>query len=190
MGSFEATIVLPDLKKSPLKLSSVLLSSQRIAAPSRSASNPLVRGDLEYLPNLSHVVRQDQHLYLLYEVYSPATAVATDGSAKEKKITAADKPIRVLTSMELLQGSAKVFETPMVVATTRNAAERDAVTFEFDLPLDGLKTGLYTGQVNVIDDAAGSFSFPRFALLVKAAKPPAITTPAPVASENKSGGKP
>jgi VWFA-related protein len=185
MGSFEATIVLPDLKKSPLKLSSVLLSSQRVTAPSKSANNPLVRGDMEYLPNLSHVVRQDQHLYLLYEVYSPATAVAATDASKEKKLPAADKPIRVLTSMELLQGSAKVFETPLVVAKVRNAAERDAVTFEFDLPLDGLKPGLYTGQVNVIDDAAGSFSFPRFALLVKAAKTAAIPAPIPAAAGSK-----
>jgi hypothetical protein len=33
-----------------------------------------------------------------------------------------------------------------------------------------LKPGFYTCQVNVIDDAAGSFLFPRLALLIRAEK--------------------
>ena len=44
---------------------------------------------------------------------------------------------------------------------------RDAVAIELDVPLSGLKPGQYVGQLNVIDDAAGSFAFPRFAVLVK-----------------------
>jgi hypothetical protein len=35
--------------------------------------------------------------------------------------------------------------------------------FELDVPLSGLKPGQYVCQLNVIDDAAGSFAFPRFA---------------------------
>ncbi len=73
MGSFEADITLPDMKKQPLKMSSIVLSSLR--QPSKKAS-PLVRGGEEYVPNISHVFRQDQHLYLLYEVYGPARAKA------------------------------------------------------------------------------------------------------------------
>ena len=34
--------------------------------------NPLVRDGVEWIPNVPHVFRQDQHLYFLYEVYDPA----------------------------------------------------------------------------------------------------------------------
>ena len=44
---------------------------------------------------------------------------------------------------------------------------RDAVAIELDVPLSGLKPGSYICQLNVIDDAGGSFAFPRFAVLVR-----------------------
>ena len=69
MGSFEADIVLPEMKKMPLKMSSIVLASQRRTSKKDS---PLVRDGEEYVPNISHVFRKDQHLYLLYEVYDPS----------------------------------------------------------------------------------------------------------------------
>jgi hypothetical protein len=68
MGSFEAEITLPDMKKFPLKMSSIVMASMR--QPSK-AQDPLVRNGEEYVPNISHVFRQDQHMYLLYEIYGP-----------------------------------------------------------------------------------------------------------------------
>jgi len=41
---------------------------------------------------------------------------------------------------------------------------------KLDLPLSSLVPGFYTAQVNVIDDSAGSFLFPRFALLIRPEK--------------------
>jgi hypothetical protein len=38
------------------------------------------------------------------------------------------------------------------------------------VPLAGLKPGQYLCQLNVIDDAQGSFAFPRFAVLVREAQ--------------------
>jgi hypothetical protein len=55
-----------------------------------------------------------------------------------------------------------------------NDPQRDAVAFQFDVPLTQLTPGTYICQVNVIDDAGGSFSFPRMALRVTAA---AVVTP-------------
>ncbi|HET6169151.1 MAG TPA: VWA domain-containing protein, partial [Terracidiphilus sp.] len=166
MGSFEADIVLPEVKKLPLKMSSIVLASAR--QPSKQQS-PLVRNGEEYVPNISHVFRKDQHLYLLYEVYAPA---------REKKadLPKGTKPgIDLLTSLELIQGSAKVYETPLVKATSLNVDGRDAVSVELDVPLNGLKPGQYICQLNVVDDVAGSFAFPRFAVLVRE---PAQSAPA------------
>jgi hypothetical protein len=169
MGTFETSIQVPDLKKAPLKLSSVVLSSQQTpnAKEQRHAFNPLVRDGVALVPNVPHVFRQDQHLYVLYEVYDPA---------KNKAAAAGAGPVRVLTNLEFLTGGVKVYETPLVAADALNVAERGAVAFQFDVPLDKLKPGLYTVQVNVVDDAAASFSFPRAAILIQ---PPAVASAGP-----------
>jgi VWFA-related protein len=182
MGSFIADVSLPDLKKAPLKMSSIVLASQR--APSKK-DDPLVRNGEEYVPNISHVFRQDQHMYLLYEIYDPSHEKAVEGAPKESK-----SEIDLLSSLELIQGSTKVHETPIVQARSINVKGRDAVAIELDVPLSGLKPGSYVCQLNVIDDAAGSFAFPRFAVLVRepAAPPAAAPSGAPPAAQSSSTG--
>jgi len=181
MGSFQAEITLPDMKKSPLKMSSIVLASMR--QPSKKQS-PLVREGEEYVPNISHVFRQDQHLYLLYEIYNPAHEKAAGDAPKGTK-----PGINLLSSLELIQGSTKVYETPLVQARAVNVEGRDAVAIELDVPLAGLKAGQYVCQLNVIDDAGGSFAFPRFAVLVRepAAAAPG-TQPAGDASSSGTAG--
>jgi hypothetical protein len=70
-----------------------------------------------------------------------------------------------------------------VTADAINDPQRDGVAFQFDVPLTQLKPGTYICQVNVIDDAGGSFTFPRMALRVTAAatavSPAAAAAPAP-----------
>jgi hypothetical protein len=171
MGSFVASITLPDMKKSPLKMSSILLASARV--PSKK-TNPLVRAGQEYVPNISHVFRQDQHLYLYYEIYSPTREKAAENQPKGTK-----PGISLLSSLELIQGATKVYETPLVQAKQINVEGRDAVAIELDVPLTGLKPGQYLCQLNVIDDAGGAFEFPRFAVLVKE---PAAVPVAPAAA--------
>lgn len=176
MGSFIADITLPDMKKAPLKMSSVVLASAREPSKERGDEvDPLVRNGLEYVPNIAHVFRQDQHMYLLYEVYDPAHEKAGEGAPKEPK-----DAIDLLSSLELIQGSTKVYETPLVRAQRVNVEGRDAVAVELDVPLNGLKPGQYLCQLNVIDDASGSFAFPRFAILVRPPNSLATTqAPAP-----------
>jgi VWFA-related protein len=180
MGSFIADVTLPDLKKAPLKMSSILLASQR--TPSKKPGKEidlLVRNGQEYVPNISHVFLQDQHLYLLYEVYDPAREKSAAAPEKTENDTRGSKPgINLLSSLELIQGSTKIYETPIVQARAINVEGRDAVSFELDVPLSGLKPGAYLCQLNVIDDAAGSFKFPRFAVLVREPPAPPVAAPA------------
>jgi VWFA-related protein len=193
MGSFETDLTVPDLKKVPLKMSSVVLASQRMPA-NKKQDSPLVRDGQQLVPNLPHVFRQDQHMYLLYEVYDPAhaTAAQAGGAAASSGAAPAPKPeknapqpVRVMTSIEFLQGSAKAFETPLVQATQLNVPDRSAVAFQFDVPLDSLKPGTYICQINVIDDAGGTFTFPRTAVLIRPA--PAATPPATPAASGAGG---
>jgi VWFA-related protein len=179
MGSFEADINLPEMKKVPLKMSSIVLASTR--QPSKQDS-PLVRNGQEYVPNISHVFRQDQHLYLLYEVYSPTREKPAENQPKGTK-----PGISLLSSLELIQGATKVYETPLVQAKAINVVGRDAVSVELDVPLAGLKPGSYLCQLNVVDDAGGSFAFPRFAVLVREPAVPA-TQPAAGGASPSGGG--
>ena len=161
MGSFEADITIPDLKSQPLKMSSVVLSSQLQPARKKEYDDPLLRDGSEIVPSVTHVFSSGQHLYLYYEVYDPGRENA------EKGMTNPEAPIRLLTNVEFLRGSVKAFETPLLASSAINDGNRKAAVFELDVPLSQLKPGFYTCQVNVIDDAAGKFLFPRLALLVR-----------------------
>ena len=178
MGSFETDINVPDLKKAPMKLSSVVMSSQRTPNANKKVVSPLVRDGVEWIPNVPHVFRQDQHLYFLYEVYDPSKVKGAAEPAPSPGLgRRVGGPVKVLTSIEFLQGGVKVYETPLVEADEMNIPERGAVAFQFDVPLTQLKPGTYVCQVNVIDDAGGSFSFPRMALAVQGPAAPAKAAP-------------
>jgi hypothetical protein len=164
------------MKKTPLKVSSIVLSSQRVPSTGKKSLSPLVQEGVEWIPNVPHVFRQDQHLYLLYEVYDPTKQKGAAVPASSPGLTRREGgPVRVLTSIEFLSGGVKVYETPLVEADVINIPERGAVGFQFDVPLTQLKPGTYVCQVNVIDDAGGSFSFPRMAMMVQGAAVPAAT---------------
>src|SRR5262249_39348519 len=72
MGTFETSVVVPELKQAPVKVSSLILSTQLQNAASRKTASPLVRDGVELVPNLTHIVNRDQKLYFYYEVYDPA----------------------------------------------------------------------------------------------------------------------
>jgi hypothetical protein len=195
MGTFETDVQVPDLRKVPLKMSSVVLASQRAPLSARkNASKLLVQNQSELIPNITHVFTQDQHLYLQYEVYDAAKdkgaphVTPAQGATPNGQQTA-PKPgkggVRVLSSIEFLQNGIKVYESKALVANEVTAPDRKAVIFQIDLPLQPLKAGFYTCQVNVIDDVAGSFAFPRWPILVKA---PATTAPPTPASAPPSAG--
>ena len=155
MGSFETAIGIPDLRSAPVKVSSIIVSNQK--QPARQKNNPLVREGSEIVPNVTHVFSQNQHLFFYYEVYDPALPA----EAAEKSST------RILTNIAFYRGAIKAYETPVVEADRLNIPDRKAMGFELDVPLGNLKPGFYTCQINVIDDAAGKFVFPRLALLVR-----------------------
>ena len=148
-GSYEADIVVPDPAREGLKLSSVVVGTQWQEGARKNDRNPLVRDGRELVPNVTHVVSPGQHLYFYYEVYDPA------------------QPVKVLTSIAFFRGHQRAFETPMVQTTELGGTDKKTAVFQFDVPASALKPGLYTCQINVVDDAAGSFTFPRLQLYVR-----------------------
>jgi VWFA-related protein len=212
MGSFETDVQIPDLRKAPLRMSSVVLSSLRTPvtnAPKKKGANPLIQDQTQLVPNVTHVFTRDQHLYLQYEIYdaakgkvaiaAPAAAATPAGQQAQAAqsgppqkadptkagATQMREGIHVLTSIEFLQGNVKVYESKQVAATEVTAPDRKAVVFQIDLSLQSLKPGLYVCQVNVIDDVSGNFAFPRWPILIKDAAPAA----APETQSSSSSGQ-
>src|SRR5204862_7910426 len=107
MGTFEALVVVPELKQSPIKVSSVILGTQLQAADAKKVSSPLIHDGVELVPNLTHIVGHDQTLYFYYEVYDPAVE---NGN------------LRLQTSLAFYRGKVKVFESPVVERTRVDVA--------------------------------------------------------------------
>jgi VWFA-related protein len=152
MGSFEAPIVVPELKQSAVKVSSLILGTQLQQVAGGKHASPLVHDGVEIVPNLTHIVGRDQTIYFYYEVYDPAPG---NGSPQ------------LQTSLAFYRGKVKVFETPVVERTTVDAPVRHAAVFQFEVPGGSFRPGLYTCQVNIIDVSAARFAFPRLEMYVR-----------------------
>lgn len=152
MGSFEAPINVPQLQAQPLKVSSVVLSTQVQPATGKS-DNPLVRDGVQMIPNLTHVVSNNQKMFFYYEVYDSG---ATAG-----------RGVDVRTSLAFYRGKVKVQETPVVTRSVVDVANRQATLFQFEIPAGTFEPGLYTCQINVIDEVSGQFAFPRMTFYVR-----------------------
>jgi hypothetical protein len=153
IGSFEAPIVVPQLRETTLKVSSVVLSTQlQTVAQARGATNPLIRDGVQLLPNLTRVVGAGQRVYFYYEVYDPSLA---------------DMAPDLRTSLAFYRGATKVYETPIVERQIVDEPSRRAVVFQFELASGALAPGTYTCQINLIDAVAGRVAFPRLAFQVR-----------------------
>jgi VWFA-related protein len=154
IGSYESDVVVPDMRRTPVKLSSVIVGTQTQAATAdRNSPNPLARNGTVLVPSLTHVVSTGQPLYFYYEVYDPA--LVQSGSP------------RLLTSIAFYRGKVRTYETPLVEVTRLDAPDRKAAIFQFSVPAAALKPGYYSCQITVVDDVAGTFAFPRLPLLVR-----------------------
>jgi hypothetical protein len=160
VGSFETDLDVPDMKSMPLKMSSVVLSNQ-IQPAKHKADEPLVYGGSQVIPSVTHVFSSGQHLYIYYEVYEPGAAAPVNKASSSKS------DVHLLSNVAFFRGNMKAFETPEIEVQQINAPGRKAAVFQLDVPLQQLKPGFYTCQVNVIDDIGGKFLFPRLALLVR-----------------------
>jgi len=158
LGSFETDLVVPNLAKLPLKLSSIVLGNGFVPGVKRDDRNPLLSGGQELSPNIARVLSPAQHLYLYYEVYDPATRPNSANAAS---------PVRLLSNVVFFRGSQRVLETPLLEANELAAGDRKAAAFRLDIPPADLPPGLYTCQINVIDDVAGTFAFPRIPIYVR-----------------------
>ena len=152
IGSFEAPILVPQLRDNTMKVSSVVMSTQVQKGAAGKTDNPLMRDGVQLLPNLTRVVTRNQSVYFYYEVYDPALV---------------EQAPHLRTSMAFFRGGVKVFETPMVERVVVDEPSRHAVVFQFEVPASSFKPGTYTCQINIIDTVATRASFPRLSFVVR-----------------------
>jgi len=185
VGSFETPLVVPDIERQAMKVSSVVLASQRQpASAKKGVVNPLLRDGQLLTANVARVVTAAQPMYFFFEVYDPAkpagdAAGAVPGAAPgaAKAGTPQGRPAansrgaadatRVLASVACYRGGQRALQTPLTAFDRQNVADRKAVAVQIEVGPGQLPPGLYSCQVNIVDDAAGTFAFPRMALYVR-----------------------
>ena len=162
MGTYEAPFTIPDLtsQTGALRVSSVVYSSQRQPVSQQVgnagvnkkdlAADPLIQDGQKLVPSITRVFRKDQSLYVYMEVYDAALAPTPSVSA-------------VLT---FYRGSVKAFETSPVRVTQLALKRNNTLPVQFQVPLGKLLPGKYTCQVNLIDEQAKRFAFPRTEMLL------------------------
>ncbi len=153
MGTFEHTIVIPDLTTptATLPISSVILSSQRTELSQAVFTaekdkkllslNPLFQDGKKLVPSVTRVFNKGQQMYVYLEAYEPAAATT--------------QPL--VASVAFYAGKSKAFQTdPLEVSSGLNDKSK-AVPLRFALPLANMKPGRYTCQVNVFDPTNQKF---------------------------------
>jgi VWFA-related protein len=162
MGTFEMKFTVPDLSKlsSSVRMSSVVWSNQRepLSASIGTAggnkklldAHPLVENGQKLIPDITRVFRQNQKLYVYFEVYDPGTVASPSVSAE----------------LMMFRGKSKAFESAPVRVTKPKSGLPNTLAFEFQMPLANIPPGRYTCQVSVIDEQARKFGFARAPLVV------------------------
>jgi len=182
MATYETNVVVPDLaadQPSKIKTSSIVLSSQRQPLKAALAkadpnsrvadSNPLVDDGQRLVPNITRVFRKDQNLYVYMEVYDPTLG--------------ADQKPSVAATLTFYRGKNKMFESEPVRLDTFIPLRGQTLPVQFQVPLIRLPTGVYTCQINLIDENGHKFGFQRAEIKVLPASSPA----APAAAAPKAG---
>ena len=160
MGTYETSIVIPDLaldQPTKIKTSSMVLSSQRQSTKSALAkadpnskvedANPLVEEGQQLVPSITRVFRKDQNLYVYMEVYDPTLG--------------ADQKPSVAATLTFFRGKNKMFESQPVRMTSFIPLRGQTLPVRFQVPLAQLPTGVYTCQINMIDENGHKFGFQR-----------------------------
>ena len=97
----------------------------------------------------------------------PQLPEAETRAADKHANTDTRQAIRLLSNVSFFKGDVKAYETSLTEVQEVSIPNRHAAVFQLDIPLSKLKPGFYTCQINVIDDAAGHFVFPRVSMLVR-----------------------
>ncbi len=171
MGTFETSLVLPEISDQGLSLSSVVLSNEVKPADQlprarfeRDKNAPLEVGNRTVLPSVTRVFRTNQTLTVYLESYAGKPAANTSA---QNAASGATLPPSV--GLVFLHHGKKFAEAgPFTGKAEKGSATK--ATYFAQIPLEKFPVGRYTVQVNVLDLAAARVAFVRLPMAV--VKPP------------------
>jgi len=180
MGTYETNFEVPDLSTATgLKLSSIIWSNDRkpVTAAVGTANNdkratsnhPLIADGQKIVPSITKVFRQDQNMYVYFEVYDPSAD--------------AQKAVNVAAEIDLMRGPRKILSSQPTDVTKLDPSRPGVARFTFQIPLAKVPTGQYTAQVNVIDENGKKFAFPRDLIVVLPDQTAQAAAPQPAAQQ-------
>lgn len=160
MGTYEKNFVIPDLagdQPATIKTSSIVLSSQRQSTKGALAkadpnskltdANPLVEEGQQLVPSITRVFRKDQNLFVYMEVYDP--------------VLGTDQKPSVAAILTFFRGKNKMSQSQPVRLDSFIPQRGQTLPVRFQVPLSSLPTGVYTCQINLIDENGHKFGFQR-----------------------------
>lgn len=159
IGTYETSFTIPNLNKEEhrLPISSVVLSSQRVALGNalfdatkdkdtravQQSVNPLVQQDQKLIPSVTRVFSKTKPMYVYLQAYQQET----------------DPVHPLLAYVTFYRGTEKALETEPVTAAERVDNRLNTMPIKLSFPLDQLTTGEYLCQVTVLDPAGGKAAF-------------------------------
>ena len=112
-----------------------------------------MRDGQKLIPSITRVFKNDQSLYVYFEVYDPGTQ--------------GDEPApSVAASVSFFRDGKKAFESEPLRVSAMAHERRRTVPVEFQVPLSELSPGEYVCQVNAVDEFGQKFAFRRAPLVV------------------------
>jgi hypothetical protein len=112
-----------------------------------------VQDGQKLIPSITRVFRQDQNLFVYFEVYDPVASTET----KEPSVAA---------NLVLFHGGKKAFESAPIRVVQTAQGRSGVVAFQFQAQLAKLAPGRYTSQLNVVDEEGRKFAFSRSPLII------------------------
>ena len=164
IGTYQTPFVVPNLvrEKQQAPISSVVLSSQRVAAGDElfsvrqdaeiAALNPLVVDGQRLLPSVTRVFSKSRDLLVYLEAYQRDATTATG------------RP--VVAVLSLYRGDDKVFETAPLPVIGGMHPKSKAIPVKVSVPLTSIEPGRYDCQITVLDPETQKASFWRMPLAI------------------------
>jgi VWFA-related protein len=168
IGTYETSIIIPNLNPKPdavdskLAISSVVLSSQRQEMSDalfnatkdkeksavQQAVNPLVQDGMKLIPSVTRVFSKTKPMWVYLQAYQQPLS------------TTAPEPAQPLAAfVTFYRGNVKAFETTPVAITERVANRLNTMPIKLNFPLDSLVPGEYSLQVTVLNPASQKAAF-------------------------------
>ena len=138
IGSAHGWIEIPNLQKTQLGLSSVLIGVRPSSAMDNTAETSQTLGEFVGVEHLASLQRNSDLRFVIF-IYNATLAPAPDSKAD------------IALQVQFIRDDQPVVTTPLKKIPTENIADASRILYAAEIPLAGLPAGRYLMQVTIID---------------------------------------